>query len=253
MEWRDQGIVLSVRRFGETSIVLDVLSKEHGRHGGLVRGGRSKRLRAALQPGNTLDICWRARLEEHLGNFTIELVKPRAALVMDDAAALAGLSSLCALLGLLAEREPHADLYAASIIVLDALGGDEHWPMLMARWELGLLAALGFGLDLSSCAANGGTDNLIYVSPKSARAVSKSEGLPYHDKLLKLPDFMKSNETVFPQGSELADAFGLTGYFLERHVFAPRGAKMPDQRARMIEKTVCLSDITPLTTGKTNH
>ncbi len=252
MEWRDQGIVLSVRRFGETSVVLDVLSSEHGRHGGLVRGGRSRRLRAALQPGNTLDICWRARLDEHLGNFTVELIKPRAALIMDDPAALAGLSSLCALLGLLAEREPHADLYNASVIVLDALGEGGHWPVLMARWELGLLAALGFGLDLSSCAANGSTGKLIYVSPKSARAVSESEGLPYHDKLLKLPAFLKNDMTLFPQMADLENAFGLTGYFLERHVFVPRGIKAPDQRARMIEKSLRLSNIPPAM-DKTNH
>ncbi len=238
MEWQDQGIVLCARRFGETSVILDLLTAKHGRYSGLVRGGRSKRLRAALQPGNTLKVSWRARLEDHLGNFSVELAAPRAAFIMDDAAALAALASFCALCNLLAERESHDNLYAASVLLLDSLARDDHWPALMARWELGLLSALGFGLDLSRCAANGSYDDLVYVSPKSARAVSRAGGEAFADKLLKLPAFLSGITSAYPDGRELQEAFVLTGYFLERHIFAPRGLKLPEARSRMIQKTV---------------
>jgi DNA repair protein RecO (recombination protein O) len=238
MQWQDQGIILSVRRFGETSVILDVLTARHGRHGGLVRGGRSKRLRAALQPGNTLDVSWRARLEDHLGTYGAELVCPRAALIMDDPAALAALSSFCALCSLLSERESHDNLYGASVLLLDSLAHDAHWPALMARWELGLLSALGFGLDLSRCAANGSTDDLVYVSPRSARAVSRDAGQAFSDKLLTLPAFLSGTTTGYPDKKDLHDAFVLSGYFLDRHVFGPRGLTPPDARRRMIEKIV---------------
>ena len=238
MQWQDQGIVLSVRRFGESAIILDLLTSKHGRHSGLVRGGRSKRLRATLQPGNTLDVNWRARLEDHLGNFSVELATPRAALIMDDPAALAGLSSFCALCHLLSERESHDNLYSASSLLLDSLPHDEHWPALMVRWELGLLSALGFGLDLSRCAATGAKEDLIYVSPRTGRAVSRKAGLDYADKLLKLPAFLSGSKTGYPDEKDLSEAFALSSYFLDRHIFSPRGISPPDARRRMIEKTV---------------
>lgn len=234
MEWSETGIVLSARRHGETSAILELLTRDHGRHLGLVRGGRSRRQQSALQPGNSVTAAWRARLEEHLGTFTVELVTPRAALIMDDPASLSALSSLSAMTSLIPEREPHPHLYEATRLVLDALTKSDHWPALMARWELGLLEELGFGLDLSECAATGAKENLIYVSPKSARAVSADAGEPYAPKLLELPPFLLSGQGATPE--DIHAAFKLTGYFLNRHIFGPRGIKMPDTRARMIGK-----------------
>ena len=236
MEWQDQGIVLSARRHGESAVILDLLTSGHGRHAGLVRGGRSRRQRSALQPGNSVDATWRARLEEHLGTYTVELAEPRAALIMNDPMALAGLSSLCALTGLLAERQPYPEFYEATGLVLDMMREHGPWPALMARWELGLLSALGFGLDLSRCAATGAQDNLAYVSPKSSTAVSAGAGAPYADRLLALPDFFLDTRTEAPTHEQICQGFALTGFFLERHVMTPRGLKLPDARLRMIEK-----------------
>ena len=236
MEWQDEGIILSVRRHGESSVILDVLTCHHGRHAGLVRGGRSRRQRSALQLGNSVAVNWRARLEDHLGNYTAELTRPRAATIMGDAAALAGLSSLCTLLSLLAERQSCPVIHAASSVVLDLMSEQGPWPGPMARWELGLLSELGFGLDLERCAATGRKDELIYVSPKSATAVSAEAGRPYADKLLGLPGFFLDGRISAPSREDILQGFALTGFFLERHVMGPRGLKMPDARRRMIEK-----------------
>ena len=176
MQWSDEGIVLSSRAHGETSAIAELLTRDHGRHLGLVRGGRSKRLRPVLQAGNLVQASWRARLSEHLGSYTLELEEAYAARIFDERAALAGLNTLSALARLLPEREPHAPLYDATRVVLSALSEGDHWPALLVRWEMGLLNELGFGLDLDACAATGETDDLVYVSPKTGRAVSRKAG-----------------------------------------------------------------------------
>ncbi len=234
MQWSEEGTVLSLRRHGETSALLEFFTRQHGRHLGLVRGGRSQRMRSQLQPGNKLEATWRARLSEHLGTFTVEPVKLRAAVLMDNPMQLAALSSLCAMAGLIAEREPHEQLYDAFEIVIAALENDDVWPALMIRWELGLLEEMGFGLDLKICAATGATENLIYVSPKSGRAVSEEAGLPYKAKLLVLPPFLQDQtqmEDVTPQ--DIAEGFRLTGYFLQQHIYNPRRIKFPEPRERL--------------------
>ena len=237
MQWSEEGTVLSLRRHGETSTLLEIFTSQHGRHLGLVRGGRSQRMRSQLQPGNKLIVTWRARLPEHLGTFTIEPLQLRAAVLMDNPLRLAALSSLCAFAGLIAEREPQEQLHQAFEIVIDALENDDVWPALMIRWELGLLEELGFGLDLKSCAATGTEENLIYVSPKSGRAVSEQAGAPYKDKLLVLPAFLAS----LSQGGEItrhdiAEGFRLTGYFLQHHIYNPRRIKFPEPRMRLQAK-----------------
>jgi DNA repair protein RecO (recombination protein O) len=237
MQWSEEGCVLSLRRHGEANTLLEIFTSQHGRHLGLVRGGRSQRMRSQLQPGNRLIVTWRARLPEHLGTFTIEPVKLRAAVLMDNPLRLAALSSLCALAGLIAEHEPHENLYEAFEIVIDALENDDVWPALMIRWELGLLEELGFGLDLKSCAATGTTDNLIYVSPKSGRAVSAEAGLPYKNKLLVLPAFLRNQiqvEELTPV--DIVEGFRLTGYFLQQHIYNPRRTKFPEPRERLQTK-----------------
>jgi DNA repair protein RecO (recombination protein O) len=235
MQWADEGIVLSTRAHGETSAIAELLTKNHGRHLGLVRGGRSKRLRPVLQAGNLVRATWRARLSEHLGSYTLELEEAHAARIFDERAALAGLNTLSALARLLPEREPHAPLYDATRLVLSALSEGDHWPALLVRWEMGLLNELGFGLDLEACAATGVTDDLVYVSPRTGRAVSREAGEPYKDKVLMLPAFLLSSNgnTTGPDEADIAAGFRLTGFFLDKHVWGPRALKPPDARERL--------------------
>jgi DNA repair protein RecO (recombination protein O) len=239
MEWRDEGVILSVRRHGETSAIAEVLTAAHGRYLGLVRGGRSRVQRPVLQPGNIVAVTWRARLEEHLGNFSLEPLSLRAGAILEEPFRLAGLATLAGLAQLLPEREPHRRLYDAFHIVLDAFEVDDVWPALLARWEMGLLDELGFGLDLSTCVASGAVTDLVYVSPRSGRAVSAEAGAPYQDRLFRLPAFLAQGGGASAQ--DVADAMKITGYFLNRHVFEPRGVSFPEQRAwilrRLAEKT----------------
>ena len=234
MEWSDEALVISVRPHGETASVVDLFTAHHGRHAGLVHGGRSRRLRPVLQIGNHVDATWKARLADQLGHINIELRRGYAAEAMSEPLTLTGLMSIVALLGLLPERDPHPSLYEVTMFVLSFLDDPSVWPALYVRWELMLLEELGFGLDLGSCAATGTNDNLIYVSPRSGRAVSASAGEPYRDKLLALPGFM------LPRGAgsgvtqqDLENGLKLTGFFLEARVLSPRERTMPDARVRL--------------------
>lgn len=232
MEWRDEGVILAVRRHGETSAIAEVLTAEHGRCSGLVRGGRSRVQRPVLQPGNLVQVTWRARLEEHLGNFTLEPLSLRAGVIMEEPFRLAGLSAIVGLAQLLPEREPHRRMYDALHVVLDQIDHDDVWPALMVRWELGLLDELGFGLDLSKCAATGVAEGLAFVSPKTGRAVCRASGEPYRDRLLVLPEFLLGPSPA--DATAIAAGFRLTGYFLDRHVFEPRGTSAPEARESVI-------------------
>lgn len=234
MEWTDEGIVIAVRSHGETAAVAEILTRRHGRHLGLVHGGRSRRLRPVLQIGNQVDATWKARLADQLGHIKLELRRGFAAAAMDEPASLAGLTSLCTLARLLPERDPHASLYEITLFVLGYLDDPEVWPALYVRWELALLEELGFGLDLTRCAATGNNDQLIYVSPKSGRAVSASAGEPYRDQLLRLPGFLAPGRQNTMEPGDLADGLALTGRFLDERVFRPRGDALPDVRARMV-------------------
>jgi DNA repair protein RecO (recombination protein O) len=233
MQWIDEGIVLGVKRHGETSVILELMTREHGRHLGLVRGGASPRQRGVLQTGNTVRATWRARLDEHLGHYTVEGIDLRAAKFLPAAHAVHGVTHLAALCRLLAEREQHAAIHAALEAILDRLDDPAAAAPMIARFELNFLAELGFGLDLSSCAATGAADDLIYVSPRSGRAVSRAAGEDYRDKLLRLPAFLRG-EGQPESAADLADAFVLTGFFLDRHAFAPRGLAVPEARARFV-------------------
>jgi len=234
MDWRDSGFVLTARRHGENGLIVELLTAEHGRHAGLVRGGQSPKRRALLQSGNLVAASWRGRLPEHLGAFGIELLRAHAAALIDDPDRLAALSSAAALIALaLPERESHGDVYQAFgelIGVLDSAG----WAQRYVAWECALLAALGFGLDLGSCAATGVNDDLAYVSPKSGRAVSRSAGLPYHDKLLPLPGFLWREAAA--DGGDIVAGLALTGYFLHHHLLEPHGRGLPEARARLAER-----------------
>ncbi|QFU16608.1 DNA repair protein RecO [Microvirga thermotolerans] len=235
MQWTDQGIVLGVRRHGETSVILELMTREHGRHLGLVHGGRSKTLKPVLQPGNTVQATWRARLDEHLGSFQVEGLAMRAAHFMGSPLALYGLATMAHLLRCLPERDPHPALYETLSVLVDHLDDRDLAPALFVRFELAMLAELGFGLDLSSCAATGARSDLIYVSPKSGRAVSAAAGEAYKDRLLRLPGFLIGQTRANrPRGSDIRDGFALTDFFLHQNVFDPRGQPAPEERARFV-------------------
>jgi DNA repair protein RecO (recombination protein O) len=231
MEWREEGIILGLRRHGETSVIAEILTSARGRWLGLVRGGRSRVMRPVLQPGNLVLANWRARLEDHLGTFVVEPVSLRAGAIMADALQLAGLATLTALAHFLPEREPHPRICEAMQLVIDRLDDPDIWPALLVRWELGLLDELGFGLDLGRCVVTGSNEDLVYVSPKTGRAVSRGAGQAYRNRLLTLPDFLKGSQASTPEVADVIAGFELTGHFLTRHVFEPRGASAPESRS----------------------
>jgi len=234
MEWTDEGVVLSVRPHGEAAAVAELFTRRHGRHLGLVHGGRSRKLRPVLQVGNHVDAAWKARLADNLGHYALELRKGFAALVMEDAAALAAMTSMAALARLLPERDPHPNLFEITLFVLGYLDSRAVWPALVVRWELALLEELGFGLDLASCAATGQRGGLVYVSPKSGRAVSAEAGQPYKDRLLALPAFLQGGAGVAVGETDVAAGFALTGHFLETRVLTPRDMTLPEARSRLL-------------------
>lgn len=273
MDWQDEGIVLSARKHGESAAIVSLLTAEHGRHAGLVRGGAGRRARGIYQPGNKVTAAWRARLEEHLGTYTCELVAAHAAPVLSDPLALAGLSAACAVAeAALAERESHPRLYHRLERLVTAMGvnggggGEIIWGPDYVRWELAVLRDAGFGLDLTSCAATGTTANLIYVSPKSGHAVSADAGAAYKEKLLPLPEYLlvdnsgengngseteqertTSRVASRPHGTDpgaLHGGLALTGYFLERHVFAVQNnGRVPAARTRFVDRVRKLATI----------
>ena len=235
MEWRDTGFVLAARRHGESALIVELLTREHGRHAGLVRGGQSPRRRAVLQPGNLVAAHWRGRLSEHLGTIDCELVAAHAAPLLDDPDRLAALSAATALLvAALPEREPHSDLYQSFADLLAMLDSPHKWAAAYVGWECDLLAALGFGLDLARCAATGATDDLAYVSPRSGCAVSREAGRRYHVKLLPLPAFLWRDATAEP--ADIAAGLTLTRHFLLHHLLEPQGGRMPEARERLMQR-----------------
>ncbi len=235
MEWIDEGIVLSARRHGESSAVVSVLTRDHGRHAALVRGARGGRLKGVAQPGNQVRLRWRARLAAHLGTFTCELERSAAALLASPDR-LAALAAACAILdSALPEREPLRRAYDGLAFFLSALADDEGWPAAYVRWEVDLLATLGFGLDLERCAATGRQDDLAYVSPKTGRAVSRSAGQTYSSRLLPLPAFLVDRNAA-ATARDIVDGLALTGSFLASHVYQARGGALPAARVRLAER-----------------
>jgi DNA repair protein RecO (recombination protein O) len=230
MDWQDHGLIIGVRKHGETSVILDVLTEGHGRHLGLVRGGRSRLQQPILQAGNSIDLTWRARLEEHLGTFVVEGERLRAARLMESALGLHGLHHLAGLLRLLPERDPHPDLWRFAELLADRLDDLTIAPALMLRFELALLAELGFGLDLSACTVTGASDDLAYVSPRTGRAVGRLAGEPWRDRLLPLPNFLVAGDGE-ADAVELGQAFRLLDHFLTRDLFAVRGLPPSASRA----------------------
>jgi len=236
MEWTDEAVVLSTRAYGESSLVVQLLTRERGRHAGLAKGAQRGKARAVHQPGNRVRATWKARLDEHLGNLAAELVRGDVALLLDDADRLGALSSALALAeAALPEREPAPPVYEGLVRLLDTLAADAAWARDYARWELGLLAELGFGLDLSRCALTGATTGLAFVSPRTGRAVSAEAAAPWRERLLPLPRFLVEPDAAVPPPDLLA-ALELAGSFLEQHVFLPQGRAMPPARSRFVDR-----------------
>jgi DNA repair protein RecO (recombination protein O) len=233
MEWQGDGLILNTRKHGENSAIIDVLTRDKGRHMGLVRGGRSRTMRPVLQAGNLVKVVWRARLEDHLGAFSVDPHRMIVAGIIDDVHRLAGLTTITTLASLLPEREPHPRIYDASMLLIEHLQDDAIWPAVLVKWEMGLLEELGFGLDLSKCAVSGDTTGLTHVSPRTGRAVCAREADPWKDKLLALPAFVAgaSGEAT---NAEIVQGLKLTGHFLARHIFEPRGVSVPEQRQRIL-------------------
>jgi DNA repair protein RecO (recombination protein O) len=238
ISWEDQGIVLAVRRFGEHDAIVSVLTENQGRHAGIVKGGGGKRGRGLLQQGNLIKAWWRARLDEHLGTFTIEGLRPFAAEAMSSAAVLTGLSSLCAMAeATLPEREPHAAIYRQTLHLLEHLGAPG-WEAEYVQWELALLRDMGYGLDLTACAATGTKDDLAYVSPRTGRAVSRTAAEPYVPRLLALPAFLQTDHAGHDavEAGQIAQGLALTGHFFEAHVFRPHRQQIPASRTRFVDR-----------------
>lgn len=235
MEFVDDGIVLSARAHGETAAVAEIFTPHHGKWAALVYGGQGRTQRPILQPGNAVRASWKGRLNESLGHFTLELTHARAGELMQDRLSLAGLTAACAVAAaVLPEREAHARAYHTMRILLDHLADIDVWPALTARWELGLLAELGFGLTLDRCAATGARENLKYVSPKSACAVSADAGEPYRDRLLPLPAFLREASAEAGLADAL-DGLRTTGHFIETRILHLAGRELPEARKRVVE------------------
>jgi DNA repair protein RecO (recombination protein O) len=238
MDWSDEAIVLGLRHHGEHAAILDALTREHGRHLGLVRAATSKRLKGALEPGNLLTVHWRGRLDEHLGTYSVELARSRAAQFFSDGFKLSLLAAACAIAAaVLPEREKHVRAFEALSHLLDTLSNEDARMGAgdYVRFEAVLLEDLGFALDLESCAATGRRDDLTHVSPKSGRAVSAGAAAPYRDKLFVLPAFLLDH-TLAPSFKDLADGMALTGFFLSRNVLEPHGIALPAARMRLAER-----------------
>jgi DNA repair protein RecO (recombination protein O) len=223
MQWQDEAVVIGVKRHGENSVIAELMTKTRGRHLGLVRSGRSRAMQPVLQPGNRVDAIWRARLHDHLGEFKLEPLKLRAGQLMESGISLFGVQAMGTLLRLLPERDPHPHLYETLDVILDNIYEPSDAGELFVRFELAVLNDLGFGLDLTECVATGARERLVYVSPKSGRAVCEEAGAPYANKMLALPQFLSPEHKRAADHQALSDAFKLTGYFLHRHVYDPRG------------------------------
>lgn len=248
VQWSDEAIVLSLRPHGETAGILELLTRKHGRHLGIVYGCSSSRVRGALQPGNRLNVTWRARIAEHLGVVESELMSARASQFFERRSSLTGLNAAIAVAAAaLPEREPHEAAYQGSDALLDAISGGDlaDWGALFVHWELGLLHELGFGLDLSACAVTGTSDDLIYVSPRTGRAVSRIAGQDYHDRLLALPQFLRGSG-IEADTANIAAGLQLTAHFLSRWVLTPYGKEIPFARQRLADLATATAQRMPV-------
>lgn len=236
MEFHEEGFVLSARAHGDTGVVVDLLTESHGRRAAYVAGGASRKMKPFLQAGARVIVDYRARTSDHLGSARLEAVGEGPSALFDDPLALTGLAAAAAVAqGALPEREPHPGAFLAFEAMMGAFAVPDVWPAIFVRFEAGLLEDLGFGLDLSACAATGTMDDLIYVSPRTGRAVSRDAGAPYADKMLKLPPFLLGAQAGLGAG-DVGAGLDLTGHFLEQFVFHPQNRPLPKARVWMVDR-----------------
>ena len=236
MDFHEEGFVLSARAHGDTGVVVDLLTEAQGRRGAYVAGGASRKMKPFLQVGSRVIVDYRARSSDHLGSARLEAVGEGPSALFDDALALTGLAAAAAVAqGALPEREPHPGAFLAFEAMMSAFAIPDVWPAIFVRFEAGLLDDLGFGLDLSRCAATGSMDDLVYVSPRTGRAVSRDAGAPYADKMLKLPPFMLGAQAGLSEG-DVGAGLDLTGHFLEQFVFHPQNRPLPEARVWMVDR-----------------
>jgi DNA repair protein RecO (recombination protein O) len=227
VQWSDQGVVLSTRRHGETSAIVQILTKDHGRHAGLVRGGSGRKARGVFQPGNEVSVIWRARLEEQLGTFTVEMIRPRVAMVLDDPLRLAALVAAAELMEItLAERQPNPGVHASLTELMDAIETAPDWSADYVRWEMAMLAELGFGLDVSNAEAG------AMISSRSGEPIEAGQLPSAGERLLPLPGFLRGGMMGTPE--TIIQGLALTGFFIERALDAP-GRILPS-RTRLVER-----------------
>lgn len=235
MEWTDHAIILALRPYGESSAIVTLLTSQYGLHHGLVYGAYQKKNCGIYQTGNIVEARWRGRLREQLGHVSCTLSHMIAATFFHDALRLFTLQSLCALLrSTLPERDPQQEIFAQTHTLLHHFTTDSHWLSRYVAFEIWLLGALGFGLDLSCCAATGRKENLLYVSPKSGRAICADAGAPYHHKLLPLPDFLLHFPATTSNRQDIKNGLALASFFLDKYVFSPHGRSLPAERSRLL-------------------
>ena len=236
MEFEDEAYVLSARAHGEAGAIVELLTATHGRYAAHVAGGASRKMKAFLQAGAHVGARYKARTSEQLGGATLEPLGGGPSALFDDALALAGLSAAAAVAaGALPEREPHPGAFDAFAALVTAFGFPAIWPAVFVRFEAGLLEELGFGMDLTRCASTGSLDDLVYVSPRTGRAVSREAGEPYAERMLKLPPFMLAAQNRLEPG-DVGDGLELTGRFLEQWVFGPLNRPLPPARVWLIDR-----------------
>ena len=236
MEFEDDAFVLSARTHGEAGAIVELLTANHGKYAAHVAGGASRRMKPFLQAGAQVIVKYRARVSDQLGSASLEPVGEGPSALFDDALALAGLAAAAAVAaGALPEREPHPGAYLAFEALSHALLHTDYWPAVFVRYEAGLLQELGFGLDFSKCAATGTTDDLIYVSPKTGRAVSRAAGEPYKDRMLALPPFLLSSQSRLEPG-DVGAGLDLTAHFLEQFIFNPINRPLPPARLWLVDR-----------------
>ena len=233
MHWRDDAIIIGARRHGENHAIAEVFARDHGRWRGLVHGGAGRRKRPWLQAGNMAQAEWRARTPEQLGTLSLEPAAQHAARALNDMAALAALQTVVTALSLCPEREAHPRLFDGAALVLEHLDETLTAAALLARFELALLAEMGYGLDLSRCALTGATEDLAWVSPKTGRAASRQAGAPWAEKLFPLPRFLLAPDGPPPDAATVADGLRLTAHFVTIRLFAPQGKALPTARLRL--------------------
>lgn len=234
MQFVDEGYIVNLRKYGENSVIVTIVSKKHGLIKGFVRGGLSKRNLGLYQVGNLISVDCYARIEENMLSFKTELLSSTAVNFMSSPNKLAALAALCSLcVSCLPEHEDLERFYYY-IDSFFQLITEPNWLVHYAFFEFYLLEYLGIGLDLSECADTGSTENLEYVSPRSGKAVCAESGAPYRDKLFFYPHFIV-DKNYTPNRSKVADLLKMTGFFLNKNFFQIHNLKFPPNRASLLE------------------